>query len=93
MCGQDSRKRETENEVAIIFEEILSQIPKLIKKETHRQENQWIPTRKENTPTKKITPTHIIVKLLKTKDKDKILQVLGLERYRFLLVLCPSVGE
>jgi len=70
MCGQDSRKRETENKVGIIFEEIFIKIPNLIKKETHRQE---IPTRKENTPTKKITPTHIIVKLLKTKDKDKIL--------------------
>ena len=63
---------EKESEIGSLFEKIMKRIPNLVKEiDTQVQAAQRVP---KKISTKRPTPRHIIIKLPKVKDKERILK-------------------
>ena len=67
-------KGEKEQDIKNLFEKIMQEnLPTLVKEsDTQVQETQRVPNKMD---AKRPTPIHIIIKMTKVKDKERILQV------------------
>lgn len=65
-------KRRGESEIGKVFEEMIARSSKVIKRQKYTYSKCSVTTQGKTVNSRRTTPGHIIVKLLKTKDKEKM---------------------